>query len=157
MLDLVRRADFTNSLVHLTRERKELNKKTLKFEIVASPFDVLKEILAAGVIRGGTGFVKGSQAVVCLSEIPLASMNEFSGPVGSNARYRSYGVAFSKKAVFNAGGRPVIYIPDDEGQWIPADQKWRQVKFDPHRSIGRTSENGAYRVTSISQKCRAST
>jgi hypothetical protein len=129
MADLVRRADFTNSLVHLTRERKEM--KRFKSEIVASPFEVLKEILTAGIIRGGLGFVKGPHPVVCLSEIPLASMDKFASPVGGTARYRFYGVALSKTAVFGAGGRPVIYIPDDEGQWIPADQKWRQVKFDP--------------------------
>jgi hypothetical protein len=95
--------------------------------------------------------------VVCLSEIPLASMDEFAGPADGSARYRFYGVALSKKAVFSAGGRPVIYIPDAEGQWIPADQKWRQVKFDPRRSIGRMSGNGARRVILISQRCPAST
>jgi len=130
MADLVRRADFTNSLVHLTRERKKFDIMTAQSELLASPFEVLKEILTAGVISGGTGFVKGSQPVVCLSEIPLATMDEFAGPE-ENKRYRPYGVALSKKAVFAAGGRPVIYIPDDEGQWIPADQKWRQVKFEP--------------------------
>jgi hypothetical protein len=109
----------------------QVNKQTSRTEIVASPFEVLKEILVAGVIRGGFGFVKGTQAAVCLSEIPLATMNEFIGPVGSNFRYRSYGVALSKQAVFNAGGRPVIYIPDSEGEWIPSDQKWRQVRFEP--------------------------
>src|SRR5207248_3986401 len=102
----VRRADFTNSLVHLTRERKELNKKTFGMDVVAQPFDVLKEILCAGVLRGGLGFVKGNQPVVCLSEIPLASMDEFATPMGDgSARYRFYGVALSKKAVFAAGGR----------------------------------------------------
>ncbi len=108
-----------------------MNKKTFKLELVASPFEVLKEILTAGTIRGGLGFVKGAQPVVCLSEIPLASMDEFAGPVDGSARYRFYGVALSKKAVFSAGGRPVIYIPDDEGEWIPDDQTWRQVRFDP--------------------------
>src|SRR5262249_23479887 len=131
MPDLVRRADFTNSLVHLTRERKELNKTTFGLDLVASAFEVLKEILAAGVIQGGLGFVKGSQPVVCLSEIPLASMDKFATQMDGSTRYRFYGVALSKQAVFDAGGRPVIYSPDNEAGWIPSDQKWRQVKFEP--------------------------
>jgi hypothetical protein len=28
------------------------------------------------------------------------------------------------------GGRPVIYLPDKEGEWIPADEKWRHVRFE---------------------------
>jgi hypothetical protein len=130
MAELVRRADFTNSLVHLTRETTQLNTKTWALDVIGSPFDVLKRILGEGVIRGGTGFVKG-KPVVCLSEIPLASMDKFAGPMGGSSRYRFYGVALSKQAVFAAGGRPVIYLPDSEGNWIPFDQKWRQVKFEP--------------------------
>ncbi|MGJ4996383.1 hypothetical protein ACQR0Z_18310 [Bradyrhizobium sp. HKCCYLS3077] len=132
MADLVRRTDFANSLVHLTRERKELNKATFCQNIVATAFDVLKEILISGTVRGGLGFVKGSKPVVCLSEIPLASMDKFaSQTAGGKERYRFYGVALSKQAVFGAGGRPVIYLPDNEASWIPSEQKWRQVKFEP--------------------------
>ncbi|MCG7400383.1 hypothetical protein [Caballeronia zhejiangensis] len=47
-----------------------------------------------------------------------------------DARYRLYGISMSKKAVFKLGGRPVIYLPEDEGDWIPADQKWRHVRFE---------------------------
>ena len=130
----VRRADFTNSLVHLTRERAKFDIEAFSDHIVASPFDVLKEILNAGLIRAGTGFVKGLQSVVCLSEIPLASMDEFAKQVGdksSSSRYRFYGIALNKQTVFAAGGRPVIYIPDNEAGWIPSDQQWRQVRFEP--------------------------
>jgi hypothetical protein len=36
----------------------------------------------------------------------------------------------SKKGVFDLGGRPVIYLPDNEGTWIPDSEKWRHVRFE---------------------------
>lgn len=131
----VRRADFSQSLVHLTRERivaisGAQGQTTFN---TTSAFDVLKEILAAGTIRasGNEGYVKGTQKAVCLTEAPLAAVGEFaSRPEDKLNKYRFYGVALSKKAAFSAGARPVIYLPDAEGGWIPADQKWRQVRFE---------------------------
>jgi hypothetical protein len=81
--------------------------------------------------------IKGSRPAVCFSEIPLSAMHQFATPP-SEAKprghsYRPYGIVLSKQTVFRMGGRPVIYIPDDEGDWIPADEKWRQVRFEPPR------------------------
>ena len=138
-LPTIRRADFNHALVHLTRERIEYSDSSNSFfdppKIVRTvqPFEVLKEILTAGVVRGSgnEGFVKGSQKAVCLSEIPLSAVPYFaSRPEEVNARYRFYGIALSKKGIFAAGGRPVIYLPDNEAQWIPADQKWRHVRYE---------------------------
>jgi len=39
-------------------------------------------------------------------------------------------LSFSKKTVYAAGGRPVIYLPDNEAHWIPLEQKWRHVRFE---------------------------
>ena len=128
--------DFSYSLVHLTKERNEyssLDFLTQKLERVVQPFDVLKEILACGTIRGSgnEGYVKGSRRAVCFSEIPLSAMHQFAQPMPEpKARYRFYGIVLSKRAVFKAGGRPVIYLPDREADWIPADEKWRHVRFD---------------------------
>jgi hypothetical protein len=48
-------------------------------------------------------------------------------------------VALSKKTVFEAGGRPVIYLPDKEGEWIPTEEKWRHVRYE-HGSVDWTHE-----------------
>jgi hypothetical protein len=130
-LQPVRRPDFSASLTHLTRER-------IRFGEPAVPaFSVLKEILSSGVIRGGLGFIKGNRPVVCFSEIPLANINAFADH--QEGRFRFYGIVLSKQAVFEAGGRPVIYLPDNEGSWIPEEERWRHVRFE-HGAVDFTHE-----------------
>src|SRR5262245_19224366 len=134
----IRRPDFNQSLVHLTRERKVYSAPqkvgdVVKLERVVSAFEVLKETLMSGTIRGSgnEGFVKGNRRAVCLSEIPLSVVHHFASPPSEgDAKYRFYGVALSKRSVFEAGGRPVIYLPDAEGGWIPPDEKWRHVRYE---------------------------
>jgi hypothetical protein len=90
-LQLIRRLDFNNSLVHLTKERKEYSDiLKQKLKQVVSPFEVLKEILTSGVIRGSgnEGFVKGKRSAVCLSEIPLSPMHEFADPPGVPPKHK---------------------------------------------------------------------
>jgi hypothetical protein len=52
------------------------------------------------------------------------------GEETAKKRYNFYGIAMSKKAAFESGGRPVIYLPEKEAAWVPDDQKWRHVRFD---------------------------
>jgi hypothetical protein len=121
------RPDFSHSLVHLTRGRAAAPGRE-----PVTPFQVLTEILVSGLIRGSgnTGYVKGSRPAACLSEIPLSSLREFTKPPAEKAKYSPYGIVLSKGAVFQAGGRPVIYLPDAETGWIPRDEIWRVVRFE---------------------------
>jgi hypothetical protein len=142
----VRRSDFNQSLIHLTRNRSEFEKlrdgSLGKLNRTVSAFEVLKEIISSATLRasGNEGYVKGMKKAVCFSEIPLSAVHEFATPPSDPTnRYRYYGIAFSKRAIFDLGGRPVIYIPDGEAQWIPEDQKWRQVRFE-HGSVDYTHE-----------------
>jgi hypothetical protein len=130
-LQPVRRPDFSNSLTHLTRERSRPGQSAVP------AFSVLKEILSVGVIRGGLGFIKGNRPVVCFSEIPLSNINAFADH--EQGRYRFYGLVLSKRAVFEMGGRPVIYLPDGDGSWIPDEEKWRQVRYE-HGTVDFTHE-----------------
>jgi hypothetical protein len=75
-----RRSDFSRALVHLTKERREFDYETNKPKAVISPFAVLKEILACGILRGGRGYVKGNRPAVCFSEIPLSEIHRFAEP-----------------------------------------------------------------------------
>lgn len=124
-LPLVRRADFNNSLIHFTRDRSFLGDDGELGSVTA--YDALRSILASGSIQASDALVKGTRPVVCLSEVPLSSAHHF------EERYSTYGIAMSKSAAFGIGARPVIYLPDNEGSWIPESEKWRQVRFE----IGR--------------------
>jgi hypothetical protein len=98
---------------------------------------VIGEILGDGVIHGSNnaGFIKGSRTAVCFSEVPLSNVRYFL----ESDRYSAYGFAISKRAAFDMGARPVIYLPDNEGDWIPGDEKWRQVRFE-HGHVDFTHE-----------------
>ena len=127
--DKIRRFDVSHALVHLTRHR---TRGPLNMTTEASAFGVLKEILQAGKIVAGRGFVKGKQPVTCFSEIPLSALHNFAArPTAETPRprYEFYGIAISKSSGFHLGARPVIYLPDREADWIPSDQQWRHVLF----------------------------
>jgi len=135
-LEKVRRFDVSHSLVHLTRRRRRF------FKTEASAFEVLKEILHAGKIQSGLGYVKGNHSVVCFSEIPLSALHGFAARITEDQpfpRYEFYGIAISKGSGFRLGARPVIYLPDAEAGWIPPDQQWRHVRFE-HGQIDWTHE-----------------
>jgi hypothetical protein len=105
MVSDVRRPDFNQSLVHLTRERVERSQPEAVTRVV-QPFDVLKEIIASGILRasGNEGFVKGTRRAVCLSEIPLSVVHYFANsPFENNEKrkYGFYGLAFSKRSSSN--------------------------------------------------------
>jgi len=38
---------------------------------------------------------------------------------------------FTKKWIFQQGGRPIIYQPDKEFQTLPDEIKWRHVRYEP--------------------------
>jgi hypothetical protein len=146
-LPKIKRTDFSNGLVHLTRERIEYKPTASilhKNEIlkIVSPFEVLKEILNSGTIRasGNEGFIKGDLKATCFTEVPLSAVPQFaSTPQEAKARYRFYGISLSKKAVFMEGGRPVIYLPDSEAEWIPPEHRWRHVRYE-HGIVDFTHE-----------------
>lgn len=138
-----RRADLSHGLVHLTRKRREQVASDTEssshpwepdesaMQTTVPAFEVLKEILTSGVIKGSgpTGFVRGSTRAACFSEMPLSAVSRVAKSEGS--KYEPYGIIVHKSSVFAAGGRPVIYLPRDEANWLPEDQLWRHVRFEP--------------------------
>jgi hypothetical protein len=123
-----RRPDISEGLIHLTKVK---NGK--------SAFEVLQQILTSGKLigSGNFGFVKGTRNAVCLSEAPLSAVSHLIAKSKANCKnkpkepYSTYGIAISKESIYKLGGRPVIYLPDVDAEWIPDDEKWRQVRFEP--------------------------
>jgi hypothetical protein len=143
-LEKVARPDFSNALIHFTRGRagrlrhfERLDEPENVNQEKVHPLDVLVEILRDGQLRGSSnaGFIKGDRTAVCFSEVPLSSVRYFI----ETKRYSPYGIAISKRAAFSMGARPVIYLPDAEGEWIPSEEKWRQVRFE-HGTVDFTHE-----------------
>jgi len=116
------RNDISLALIHLTGKRGVLSAR-----------DALLSILREGRIKGSgkSGYVKGSKTATCFTEMPLSSVLSFvKASTNSSHPYECYGIALSKESGWNRGARPVIYLPDIEGNWIPEDQKWRHVRFE---------------------------
>ncbi|WP_446010411.1 hypothetical protein [Candidatus Electrothrix sp.] len=118
------RPDITQALIHLTGDRTASNG--------CSAEQALQNILKEGKIRGSnsTGFIKGPNRATCFTEMPLSSVKYFIKDHYAQHKYENYGIAMHKSHAWNQGARPVIYLPDNEGGWIPDEEKWRLVRFE---------------------------
>lgn len=121
---ITHRSDMTTGLVHLTKRTEE-----------DSAIDVLVKILKDRKLKGGTGFVCGGSRVVCFQDAPVHSISEnifYEQQTRNNAtdpiRYEPCGLRFSKKVIYKAGGRPVIYeLTDVAKDFLPKNEYWRIV------------------------------
>ena len=104
------RPDLSQSLIHLTKPWPNPP---------VPAFDVLTNICREGLLRGGTGYIKGGQPAVCFTEAPLSSIRYMVESATNENRYSYYGIAISKQTGFRAGARPVIYLPDRSGGCRP--------------------------------------
>ena len=85
----------------------------------ASAFAVLRKILHDGYLKAGWSYRKtrfglhptiyGPKAAVCFTEMPLHGLLEYSKSRNSEYSVQSYGIAFLKTELFQAGARQVIY------------------------------------------------
>ena len=100
----------------------------------ASALDNLLAILAAGVIRAASRMVGGRRGVVCLFDAPLPELGALLAR-RNRRRYEPFGVAIDRRFAFQAGARPVIYLPPGEARaLLPASELWRTVSFDLRRA-----------------------
>ena len=114
------RQDISEKLIHFT-----------KGDTYDDAFERLRSIVAERRLIGGSHLIKGAYTCVCFSEAPLSSLEN--GLLNSSAysRYAPFGVVFDKKWVFDNGGRPVIYEPESEFDWLPETHRWRHVRYEP--------------------------
>lgn len=148
-IKLVRR-DFGNLLFHFTRkpDQKEvkikIDDRTTAF-MPTSAWGVLSKILHEGKLIGTSKWTHGKNCV-CFTEAPIQEFNsifslvEIAASRQEKPRYEPYGIAVSKKWLFEKGGRPVIYDHPDAFASLPEEQKYRFVSYDPLRGIDFTWE-----------------
>jgi hypothetical protein len=155
------RTDLTDYVIHFTKVRGYFDTKwTDRGPGFASPEQVFMEILEDGYVRptfapiksktvgGVSNTVRGPDPAVCLTEQPLSAVLVTRRCAGS--RYSGFGIAYHKYAIFNAGGRPVLYgsksmlgeriKPDEPGYQegkeiysggLPADLQYLWVRYEP--------------------------
>lgn len=96
----------------------------------ATALDNLVAILRDGVIRGGTGMIRGGRRAVCMFDVPIEELGTILDR-RNRRRYEPFGIAVDKRYAFTKGARPVIYLPWQEAEKIlPAEESWRVVSFE---------------------------
>jgi hypothetical protein len=124
------RGDLSNRLVHLTRG-------TSPQEAAQNFVSIFRE----GALRGSNGHIRGGFNCVCFSEAPLGVLTQaLAAPPENGMRYSPFGVIVSKSWLFQKGGRPVIYQAHDEYDLLADAQKFRHVRYEPHRNVDHTWE-----------------
>lgn len=137
------RRDISHYLIHWTKSRYEGDFPKSPTEITA--FDVLIEILKEKKLIGSDVFIKGRFNCICFTETPLpemVSIFNYSNKLSEKkvVKYDPFGIGFSKKRIYEKGGRPVIYQSAEEYEILPKSIKWRHNSFNPLCDIDFTWE-----------------
>lgn len=145
---LVRR-DIGTLLFHFTRtpDEKTISVKggERSYTMRASASAVLRKILYEGKIIGTSKWTYGENCI-CFTEAPIQEFNsifsliEIASSKEERPRYEPYGIAVSKKWLFQKGGRPVIYDHPKSIEDCPKSQKYRFVPYDPIQGVDFTWE-----------------
>ena len=117
--DHLGRDDRSFCLIHFTRGGAH-----------GDAFNTLVKILNDRRLIGSNSHIRSRSSCVCFSEAPMTALryglvNDFGAE-----RYSQFGIRFTKKSIFDRGGRPVIYQPESEYQLLPESLKWRHVRFE---------------------------
>lgn len=146
---LVRR-DVGDLLFHFTRSI-EPNKISLSFStgqrryMDGSASSVLQKILHQEKLIGSSRWTSGED-VVCFTEAPIQEFNSvfslvsIASSADERPRYEPYGIAVSKKWLFEQGARPVIYDDENSSSKYPEALRYRFVPYDPTNGIDYTWE-----------------
>lgn len=119
------RDDISDKLVHLTKGSGTDDSKHRE-----EAARTLISILDQRKLIGGTGYIKGSHRCVCFSEAPIGKLSHILAARDRSAfKYQPYGVIVSKRWLYERGGRPVIYGPDNDYALLPEAMQYRHVRF----------------------------
>lgn len=137
---LVKR-DVGDLLFHFTRSI-EPNKVSMSFgdgitqHMDGSASAVLRKILHEEKLLGTSNWTYGENTI-CFTESPIQEFNSIfslasiASSLEERPRYEPYGIAVSKKWLFEKGGRPVIYDQGDAILHYPKELLYRFVPYDP--------------------------
>lgn len=98
-------------------------------------YESLLSICKDSILYGGSRGVCGGANCICFTETPKETFHE--NVVG---QFKPFGIEVEKAWLFEQGGRPVIYQPRDELQYLAPSIHWRHVDF----SIGHSEQYRNY-------------
>ena len=113
------RPDISNSLIHLTRDRKDLTSE-----------QVFDKIVSEKNILGSNEYIRGKHNCICFSETPISAIGQILAQESGDFHYGPFGFLFSKKYLFEKGARPVIYQPDSDYKLLSVELQYRHVRFE---------------------------
>jgi hypothetical protein len=144
------RREFGNLVFHFTRtpdidfvEIQLPSGGTISMK--SSAYAILNKILHEEKLIGTSKWTYGYNCV-CFTEAPIRefvsifSRIETASIKEERPRYEPYGIAVSKKWLFQKGGRPVIYDDPASFDTFPDNLRYRFVPYDPEQGIDFTWE-----------------
>ncbi len=92
-----------------------------------SAFDTLTRILEEGLIRAGSGMVRGSEAVISWSSHPPSDLFRLRkwNPALVRWTVEPYGLAFRRDFLRSVGAKPAVYGREEVYSSLPATEKHR--------------------------------
>ncbi len=123
------RIDHCGNLIHFTKGKVDNS----NYE---EAYQTFKKIISTLKIKGSKKFIFGKEIAICFTEAPAICLTR-DGKLDTKyfSRYTPFGFQFSKKNIFNLGGRPVIYSTFEECKSEEKNIKtnWRYVSYDPNK------------------------
>ncbi|EPR9084326.1 hypothetical protein ACU9CO_000611 [Cronobacter dublinensis] len=121
----MKREDSSNNVYHWIKTDCQSKKVS---DLCEAAFEVMRQIIDDGFIRGSSKYIIDSTPCVCFTESPRDLI------VSDISRYQPFGFGFSKKRIYELGGRPVIYQSKEELNLLDESIRWRHVQYDPTAS-----------------------
>ncbi len=113
------RTDLTDSLIHFVRAPSD-----------GEAYQILSQIARDRALRGSSGCIKGGYTCVCFADLSISLAKAGLVNSAGKSRYTRFGVMVPKEWLFEQGGRPVIYQPENEFALLPETHRWRHMTFD---------------------------
>ena len=114
------RTDISDKLIHFTSGISDVE-----------AFGRLRQIITERRLIGSSVSIRGNYRCVCFTEAPLSTLRYGLMNPNATARYSRFGVLLEKQWLFEQGGRPVIYQPDNEFGLLPEQLRWRHMRYEP--------------------------
>lgn len=125
----MKRIDSTNYLYHWIKSQPYQKRQSLDYE---SAYKVFVIILWDEILKHGDPVKTGGEPCICFTESPEYFMHR------DKSKYQPFGFKYSKKKIFERGGRAVVYSPDYEKNLMDSSMLWRYMRHDPLAITDRT-------------------